>query len=87
MYKKTLTAAFAAILLTSGSAFAADKPGADWISIEEAIAKVKQAGYTTVYGIEADREGWEGEGEKQDGRKHEFKVDGRSGELTKDKPD
>ncbi|ABP78553.1 predicted membrane protein [Stutzerimonas stutzeri A1501] len=87
MYNKTLTAAFAVAILGSGAAFAADKPGADWITLEQAVEKAKAAGYTELHGIEADGDGWEGEGMKQDGKKYEFKIDGRTGEVTKDKED
>ncbi|MCQ4262180.1 PepSY domain-containing protein [Stutzerimonas stutzeri] len=87
MYNKTLTAAFAVAILSSGAAFAADKPGADWITLEQAVEKAKAAGYTELHGIEADGNGWEGEGMKQDGKKYEFKIDGRTGEVTKDKQD
>src|SRR3546814_14242911 len=83
MYNKTLTAALAVAILGSGAAFAADKPGADWISLEQAVEKAKAAGYTELHGIEADDDGWEGEGMKQDGKKYEFKIDGRTGEVTK----
>ena len=45
MYNKTLTAAFAVAILGSGAAFAADKPGADWITLEQAVEKAKAAAY------------------------------------------
>ena len=70
MYNKTLTAALAVAILGSGATFAADKPGADWISLEQAVEKAKAAGYTELHGIEADDDGWEGEGMKQDGKKY-----------------
>jgi uncharacterized membrane protein YkoI len=87
MYNKTLTAAFVVAILGSGAAFAADKPGADWITLEQAVEKAKAAGYTELHGIEADDDGWEGEGMKQDGKKYEFSIDGRTGEVTKEKED
>ena len=46
-----------------------------------AVEKAKAAGYTELHGIEADGDGWEGEGMKQDGKKYEFKIDGRTGEA------
>ena len=66
MYNKKLTAALAIAVLGSGSAvaIAADKPGADWITLEQAVEKAKAAGYTELHGIEADDDGWEGEGRK-----------------------
>lgn len=51
------------------------------------MEKAKAAGYTELHGIEADNHGWEGEGLKQDGKKYEFRIDGRTGEVTKDKED
>ncbi|MCW3149731.1 PepSY domain-containing protein [Stutzerimonas stutzeri] len=87
MYHKKMTAALAIAILGSGTAIAADKPGADWITLEQAVEKAKAAGYTELHGIEADDDGWEGEGMKQDGKKYEFSIDGKTGELTKDKQD
>ena len=74
MYNKTLTAALAVAILGSGATFAADKPGADWISLEQAVEKAKAAGYTELHGIEADDDGWEGEGMKQDGKKYAHRL-------------
>ena len=54
---------------------------------QNAVDTLKAAGYTELHGIEADDDGWEGEGMKQDGKKYEFKIDGRTGEVTKDKED
>lgn len=87
MYNKKLTAALAIAVLGSGSAvaIAADKPGADWITLEQAVEKAKAAGYTELHGIEADDDGWEGEGMKQDGKTYEFSIDGKTGEVTRDK--
>lgn len=78
----TLTAA----MLASGAALA-DRPGADWIPIEEAISAAKNAGYTQIHSIEADDANWEGKGIKQDGKKYEFKIDGKTGQVTLDKED
>ena len=86
MYNKTLTAAFAVAILGSGAAFAADKP-APTGSPSSKPEKAKAAGYTELHGIEADEDGWEGEGMKQDGKKYEFSIDGRTGEVTKEKED
>ncbi|MCQ4272691.1 PepSY domain-containing protein [Pseudomonas kuykendallii] len=88
MLKHTLTATLAAAAaLTAGMALA-DRPGADWITIDQALAKAKAAGYTQVHKIEADDGGyWEGEGVKQDGKVYEFRVDGKTGDFTRDKLD
>ncbi|MFC3609193.1 PepSY domain-containing protein [Stutzerimonas tarimensis] len=87
MMKKTLAALFASASLVLAGVAYADRPGADWISIEQAIETAKGAGYTTIYEIEADDDHWEGKGMKQDGEVHKFKIDGRSGEMKRDKKD
>jgi uncharacterized membrane protein YkoI len=77
------TAAF----LVSATAMA-DKPGSDWVSLEQAAAQAKAAGYTQLHGIEADDNGyWEGEGTKTDGKIHEFRIDGKSGKVIRDQLD
>lgn len=87
MHLKSLSAAaLSAALLASGAAYA-DQPGADWIPIEEAISTARNAGYTQIHSIEADDESWEGKGLKQDGKKYEFKIDGKTGQVTLDKED
>ena len=84
MLKRSLLAVSTTALLVSASAFA-DRPGADWISIDDALAKAREAGYTQIHKIEADDKGyWEGEGLKQDGKLYEFQVDGKSGKVTLD---
>ena len=66
----------------------ADRPGADWISIEQALSSAKQAGFTQIHKIEADDAGyWEGEGTKQDNRLYEFRVDGKSGKVIREQLD
>ncbi|AEF22068.1 MULTISPECIES: PepSY domain-containing protein [Pseudomonas] len=87
MLKKTLTALTAAAALSAGAAMA-DRPGADWISIEQALSSAKQAGYTQIHKIEADDAGyWEGEGTKQDNRLYEFRVDGKTGKVIREQLD
>ncbi|TBU96879.1 PepSY domain-containing protein [Stutzerimonas kirkiae] len=85
MHKNPLM--LAGMLLMSGTVFAADTPGADWITLEEAAAKARQAGYTQLHALEADDGKWQGEGLKADGRKYEFHIDPRSGTVIKDKLD
>lgn len=88
MYQKKMTAAFAIALLGAASGAAlADRPGADWISLEQAVAKAKAAGYTQLHSISADDDTWEGEGVKSDGKVWEFKMDAKTGEITKEKED
>ncbi|MBA1236825.1 PepSY domain-containing protein [Stutzerimonas nitrititolerans] len=88
MYHKKLTAALAIAVLGSASGIAlADKPGADWITLEQAVEKAKSAGYTQLHSISADDDAWEGEGVKADGKVWEFKMDGRTGDMTKEKED
>ncbi|OLU17242.1 MULTISPECIES: PepSY domain-containing protein [unclassified Pseudomonas] len=87
MLKKTLTALTAAAAMSAGFAMA-DRPGADWISIEQALSSAKQAGFTQIHKIEADDAGyWEGEGTKQDNRLYEFRVDGKSGKVIREQLD
>lgn len=64
----------------------ADRPGADWITLSQAVSKLMESGYTSVFKIEADDGHWEGEGMKN-GQKHEFHVDPHTGAITKDKVD
>lgn len=86
--KKTLNAALATATLIAAGSVMADRPGADWISIEQAIETAKNAGYTQVYAIEADDDGyWEGKGVKQGDDKYEFRIDGKTGEMKKDERD
>lgn len=88
MYHKKLTAALAiAVLGTASGVALADKPGADWITLEKAVENAKAAGYTLLHSIEADGDFWEGEGMKADGKVWEFKIDGKTGEMTQDKED
>jgi len=88
MYHKKLTAALAVAVLGSASGFAlADKPGADWITLEQAVEKAKAAGYTQLHSIDADNDSWEGEGVKADGKVWEFKMDGKTGKMTRDEQD
>lgn len=79
----------AAVLLLAGAAVVralADQPGADWISAEQAKAKLMAAGYSSVTKIEADDGHWEGKGMKN-GQMREFHVDPRTGAITKDEVD
>ncbi|GAB6390489.1 PepSY domain-containing protein [Stutzerimonas marianensis] len=87
MYNKTLTAALAIAVLGVSNIALADKPGTDWITLEQAVEKAKAAGYTTLHAIEADDDAWEGEGMKADGKVWEFKLDGRTGEVLRDEED
>ncbi|WP_407311013.1 PepSY domain-containing protein [Pseudomonas sp. nanlin1] len=88
MIKKTLTALVAtSALMTAGMALA-DRPGAGWITIEKAIETAKAKGYTEVWKIEADNDGyWEGEGRKADATVYEFRIDGTSGNFLREQKD
>ncbi|WP_296249846.1 PepSY domain-containing protein [Pseudomonas sp. UBA4194] len=88
MFKKTLAAVVATSALLSAGVALADKPGAGWITIEKAIETAKAKGYTEVWKIEADNDGyWEGEGKKADGVTYEFRIDGASGNVLRDQKD
>jgi|TARA_A100001518_G_C1185674_1_gene32655 hypothetical protein len=64
MRTRNLIALLAGSFLLAGNALA-DRPGSDWISIEDALSKARAAGYTELHKIEADDKGyWEGEGLK-----------------------
>lgn len=53
--RKIVGVAAALLLMCASSVPAlADKPGADWISVEQAKAKLVAAGYSNVTKIEAD---------------------------------
>jgi hypothetical protein len=68
-------------LLAGSAALAHDQPGADWISKDAAIAKVKALGYDAVR-LKADDGHWEGEATKH-GQFYDIHVDPHSGALTK----
>ncbi|WP_028614526.1 PepSY domain-containing protein [Halopseudomonas pelagia] len=87
MMKKSFSAALATATLLAAGTVMADSPKADWISIEQAIETAKAAGYTEIHKVEADDEYWEGEGMKADGNKYEFKINGQTGTIEKDKKD
>jgi len=73
------------LLLAGAGSAGADVPGSDWMSREQVIQKLEQAGFTRVTQLEADDGHWEGEAWK-DGRLMEFHVDPRSGAITKAEP-
>lgn len=85
--KKSFSAALATATLLAAGTVMADSPGADWISIEQAIETAKNAGYTEIHKVEVDDEYWEGKGLKADGNKYEFKINGQTGTIEKDKKD
>lgn len=63
----------------------ADKPGADWMTIDQIAAKLKTAGYTNISEIEADDGAWEAVADK-DGKTVKLKLDSKTGEVLKTKP-
>lgn len=63
-----------------------DKPGADWMTKEQVMQRLKAAGYSDVRKLEADDGHWEGKGMK-DGKMLEFHVDPHTGAFTKEAPD
>ncbi len=82
MLKKTgIAIATVLALAASSAALARDQPGADWISKDAVIAKVKALAYDAVR-LEADDRPWEGEATKQ-GQFYDIHVDPHSGALTK----
>ncbi|WP_020179699.1 PepSY domain-containing protein [Methylopila sp. M107] len=71
----------AALGLASAAPALADRPGADWLPIDQAIEKLKAAGYTAVSELEADDGRWEGKGVK-DGKTLEFHLDPKTGAIS-----
>lgn len=80
-----LALAAALTLGASGAAFA-DQPGADWMSMDQAVQKLKEAGYAQISDLEADDGRWEGKGTKN-GQVLEFHLDPRSGAISNEHPD
>ena len=71
----------AALALGLATPALADRPGADWISIEQATQKARDAGYAQVTEIEADDGRWEAKGVKN-GQTYEFHIDPRTGAIS-----
>lgn len=76
------TLALATMLATPALA---DKPGADWMSMEGVIAKLKTAGYGNFREIEADDGRWKVVADK-DGRTLKLKLDPKTAEVETSKP-
>ncbi|PZQ17707.1 MAG: peptidase [Ancylobacter novellus] len=81
MTPMTKIALVAALSLSVAGPALADRPGADWISIEQATQKAKDAGYAQVTEIEADDGRWEAKGVKN-GQIYEFHIDPRTGAIS-----
>ena len=81
---KSFLFASALVIATGGMALA-DMPGADWMTKDQVITKLKSLGYSDVRKLEADDGHWEGDAVK-DGRIMEVHVDPHSGALTKNEP-
>ncbi|QUS42055.1 PepSY domain-containing protein [Tardiphaga alba] len=60
----------------------ADQPGADWITKDQAIQKLKSMSYTDVRKLDADDGHWEGDAVKDD-KTYEIHMDPKTGALTK----
>ncbi|MFC3691779.1 PepSY domain-containing protein [Chenggangzhangella methanolivorans] len=71
----------AALALGFISPALADRPGADWMTIEQATQKARDAGYAQVTEIEADDGRWEAKGVKN-GQIYEFHIDPRTGSIS-----
>ncbi len=71
----------AALTLGLAAPALADRPGADWIGIEQATQKAKDAGFEQVTEIEADDGRWEAKGVKN-GKTYEFHIDPRTGAIS-----
>ncbi len=84
--KTTFVATAVAGALMASSFTFADQPGADWMTKQEVMQKLKANGYSQITKLEADDGHWEGEGTKN-GKKMEFHVDSHSGALLKEEVD
>ena len=73
----------ASVLFGAVGSAMADTPGKDWISVDQAKAKLMATGYTNVTTIEADDGHYEGYGVKE-GAVHRFHVNPYTGAVTKD---
>ena len=76
-----------ALALTAGAALPAladDRPGKDWMPMDQVVKSLEQAGYTNVRGLEADDGHWEGKATR-DGRIVAFHADSKSGAVTEEK--
>ena len=82
-----MKAALAALALGAmlASPALADKPGSDWMSMDQVIAKLKTGGYANFSEIEADDGLWKVVAEK-DGQTMKLKLDPETGEVLKSKP-
>jgi hypothetical protein len=83
------TALLLALGLTAGAAMPAfagsdDRPGKDWMPIEQVVKTLGDAGYSEISEVEADDGHWEGKAMK-DGRLIKFHADPRTGAITKEK--
>lgn len=65
----------------------ADTDTENKVSIEQAIQKARELGYTQIREIELEDGSWEGQGYKADKRDYEFRLDGETGEVKKDELD
>ncbi|MEH6386410.1 MULTISPECIES: PepSY domain-containing protein [Pseudomonas] len=85
--KKRLVVALlgsAAVLAGPQAIAAADKGEG---SIENAIKQARSLGYTEIREVEADDDHWEIQGEKNDGKDYELRLDKKTGEVLKDEED
>lgn len=79
--RKLFAFAVIATLALGATAFAKDKPGADWISKDNLKQQMQKEGYSAIV-VGVDDGHWEGEAVKE-GRIVEFHADGKTGKITK----
>lgn len=63
-----------------------DQAGPGWMSIPEAVARLRGLGYSSISKIKADDGHYEGKGIK-DGQVYEFHLNPHTGALTKEEAD
>jgi hypothetical protein len=78
-----LTAALLAAAMAASIALPAraDRPGPDWMPLDQAFRTLTEAGYRDVTELEADDGAWEAEATK-DGKRVDVKVDPRTGTIS-----
>jgi hypothetical protein len=75
----------AAVAGSSGRALA-ERPGPDWMPVEEVRKGLLASGYSEITKLEAEDDHWDGEGIK-DGQKMKFDADPKTGAILGEAPE
>lgn len=68
-------------MLSGMAAQAADQPGPEHVTRDQAVEVAAARGYTDLRKVEFDDGDWEIKAVADDGRKVEIEIDGRSGNI------